>query len=267
MISKNVRYYIYLIKNIVNDKKYIGITCKSVHARWTGHVNHAKSGRGSALHAAIRKHGLDKFFVSELACCKNSNDACFMEKYFIKEFSSKGSGGYNMTDGGESSAGREKTASQREKEAKYWTAEARAAHSIKLSGVNNPMYGKVGHTRGKVLKRGIDSPNYGRHMKQDAKDKMSCSKRIKEMRRRLNSGLMMTRFIQSQSAKRISALIGNNNVKYKYVIMSVDGECSECLSIVEFSKSHKLDHSTMQKTFKNGKYHTGSRIVKKDRIR
>jgi group I intron endonuclease len=98
--------FIYLIVNLVNQKKYVGQTSKSVAGRWKDHVANAKSGLDFALYRAIRKYGASNFSIQELACCEVSllND---LEKQFIKSqgtLASLGSG-YNETLGGEGKSG------------------------------------------------------------------------------------------------------------------------------------------------------------------
>lgn len=94
---------IYLIKNTINGKCYIGQTTVSVQARWKYHI---KCGaRYSAIHHAIVKYGPDKFLFIELCSARNEEDLNFLEEYFIKLYDSCNSG-YNLTYGGDASRGK-----------------------------------------------------------------------------------------------------------------------------------------------------------------
>lgn len=93
-----MKYAIYVITNLVNSKQYVGIT-RNISARWTEH----KKARGGcpALHAAIKKHGIENFAFSHVADAFDGESAKMIEQILIKEKSTKVPFGYNMTDGGD----------------------------------------------------------------------------------------------------------------------------------------------------------------------
>lgn len=106
---------IYLIRNSVNGKGYVGQTIYSIAHRWSAHKNEAKGESLCALHCAIRKYGIEKFFVSEVAQCDLAlmND---LEKYFIEFYGTFHSQhGYNLTVGGEGALGYKHTLENIEK--------------------------------------------------------------------------------------------------------------------------------------------------------
>jgi group I intron endonuclease len=94
---------IYLIRNIINGKGYVGQTKLTVVARYKKHLENAKRGIDGALYRAMRKHGVENFSVIEIATCDRLllDD---LEKHYIKFFgtSTVSGHGYNMTDGGDS---------------------------------------------------------------------------------------------------------------------------------------------------------------------
>lgn len=94
---------IYLIRNGINGKGYVGQTKLTVSARYKKHLENVKRGIDGALYRAMRKHGVENFTVIEVATCDRLllDD---LEKHYIKFFgtSSKSGHGYNMTDGGDS---------------------------------------------------------------------------------------------------------------------------------------------------------------------
>lgn len=59
---------IYIIKNTVNDKVYIGQTTTTVHERFMAHMkpSTSKMRHTYKLYNAILKYGADKFYVETL---------------------------------------------------------------------------------------------------------------------------------------------------------------------------------------------------------
>lgn len=49
-------FVVYSIKNMINDKLYVGIT-NNVGARWNKHIYDAKHDSSCVIHRAIRKYG------------------------------------------------------------------------------------------------------------------------------------------------------------------------------------------------------------------
>lgn len=95
-------YAIYIITNTVNAKQYVGIT-KRLKVRWQQH----KSANGSApaLHAAIKKYGVENFAFTHFASAKDVDAAGDIERMLIKEHNTLSPNGYNLTTGGEGGKG------------------------------------------------------------------------------------------------------------------------------------------------------------------
>ncbi len=91
-------YAIYIITNILNAKQYVGIS-KQLAVRWGKHKNAA--GSAPALHAAIKKYGLDNFVFTHFADAFNFECAQDIERFLIKERNTMAPNGYNLTVGGE----------------------------------------------------------------------------------------------------------------------------------------------------------------------
>jgi group I intron endonuclease len=93
---------IYLVRNKLNGKLYIGLTAKTAAERWKEHCRNARRGIETHSYRAIRKHGADAFEVSTIGTCRTGErkDLEFLERFCIEV---KGSDrtGYNMTKGGE----------------------------------------------------------------------------------------------------------------------------------------------------------------------
>lgn len=101
--------YIYIIKNTINNKVYIGQTSQSLKTRFKGHIRDSKEidfekfdyKYKNKLYNAFRKYGEDKFYMELIEECDNDllNER---EIYYIKEYDSY-KNGYNSTVGGEGS--------------------------------------------------------------------------------------------------------------------------------------------------------------------
>lgn len=99
--------YIYLITNLINNKKYVGQTITTIEHRKNQHFSKQKDPHVKALYNAIQKYGKDNFSVEEI--CKVSNsvkenmqkELDEKEIYYIKKHNSLCSQhGYNMDKGG-----------------------------------------------------------------------------------------------------------------------------------------------------------------------
>ncbi len=94
--------YIYLIRNLVNGKGYVGQTSSSIEERFSEHVAASNRNCSNALYKAMRKYGIENFFISKVASCDSLllND---LEKHYIRfygTFAPTGHG-YNLTLGGD----------------------------------------------------------------------------------------------------------------------------------------------------------------------
>ncbi len=91
---------LYLITNVVNDKKYVGITTQGIRKRWMQHAQPSQR-NNRALYGAIRKYGEDSFTVELLAVAFTWETLCVLEVAVIAWFNTKVQHGYNMTNGGD----------------------------------------------------------------------------------------------------------------------------------------------------------------------
>lgn len=91
--------FIYIIKNTVNSKVYIGQTRTSVDQRWKEHLRHAQYG-DQVINRAMKKYGVDKFYIETLEIC----DISILDEreiYYIDLYDSADkSKGYNVSIGG-----------------------------------------------------------------------------------------------------------------------------------------------------------------------
>lgn len=91
--------FIYIIRNTINNKVYIGQTRTSVEQRWKEHLRHAQYGK-QIINRAMKKYGVDKFYIEMLEIC-NLEDLDYKEMYYIELYNSTDkSKGYNASIGG-----------------------------------------------------------------------------------------------------------------------------------------------------------------------
>ncbi len=101
--------YLYIITNLLNAKKYVGIT-NNPKIRW---YNHRNSNRRYAISNAIRKYGAENFEF-KVICVGLKTEILKLEQTTIKLLDTKAPNGYNLTEGGEGTWGR--TVSKEERE-------------------------------------------------------------------------------------------------------------------------------------------------------
>lgn len=91
--------YIYVIKNKVNDKIYIGQTGYTIKHRFNQHLLAARKGKfNTKLYVAMREIGIENFYVEEI-CCADVKDLPELEIKYIREYNTFYNG-YNSTFGG-----------------------------------------------------------------------------------------------------------------------------------------------------------------------
>ena len=101
--NKNSRLYcVYMHTNKLNNKKYIGITCRPVEVRW-------RDGKGYKLNrhfwSAIQKYGWDNFIHEILALNLSKEEAQKLEVELISVYNTTDENfGYNVSIGGEGGA-------------------------------------------------------------------------------------------------------------------------------------------------------------------
>ena len=93
-------YRVYLITNLVNDKKYVGITHNTIEHRFQEHLAKSRCKNSDwKLHRAIRKYGQDNFKLELLEDNVSKENIEERENYYINLYDSLNHG-YNMTVGG-----------------------------------------------------------------------------------------------------------------------------------------------------------------------
>lgn len=92
---------IYIIKNNINDKVYIGQTTMSIEDRFKNHIKKSTiKSRTYKIYNAFRKYGVDNFFIELLEDNIPIEDLDKKEIYYIEKYDSF-KNGYNSTKGGD----------------------------------------------------------------------------------------------------------------------------------------------------------------------
>lgn len=135
--------YIYMIKNLSNNKCYVGF-----HS--TNEIYDNYYGSGVYLGRAIKKYGEQNFIKGILEFCSIDNWES-KETYWINKMNTKYPNGYNLTNGGEGAVGIIVS-----DEAKLKMSKTRIERKI-AEGENNGMFGK--------------------HHSKESKDKLSATRK------------------------------------------------------------------------------------------
>ena len=93
------KYYVYYHRNIVNNKYYVGITCKKKpEYRWG---KNGKNYSDQILGKAIEKYGWNNFEHIIVCSDLSKEEACKIEKELIEKYNSRVPNGYNIESGGQ----------------------------------------------------------------------------------------------------------------------------------------------------------------------
>jgi len=190
---------VYCFTNLVNNKKYVGVTSQTLDGRWDRHIVCARNGSSYRFHQAIRKYGADAFESVVLEECSTSEEACALERTWIQLLGTKHYKlGYNMTDGGDGAPGREISEATREKHRQAQLGK-RHSEATKQKMRESHMNHKVSdETRKKLsdLKKGEnhhyygkpseDHPWFGRVHSEETRKKISESQKLRLAKRRMN---------------------------------------------------------------------------------
>jgi group I intron endonuclease len=165
-------FKIYLVRNQINNKIYIGQTSKTVEWRWSRHLIDCFK-LDLYFYRAIRKHGSENFVVKEIDQAETKQEANNLETFYIKLTQScSPKYGYNGTFGGD---GGLQTPEVRKK----------ISTNIKIA-----LADPVRRERKRELSGGENNPMFGRHQSEETKQKISTAntgrkrspERIEQMR-------------------------------------------------------------------------------------
>ena len=185
--SWELKCCIYCYTNKINNKKYIGQICRKNNNLKSRHNEHISNSYNSnrkydynmPFHNAIRKYGIENFEFEVLKICNNLDECNYWETYYIERFNTliSNNEGYNLSNGGSNGS---TLAGKTNEEISEWKNKISKTLTGKMSGENNPFYGKkhTEKTKEKMKKnhanfKGENNPLYGTHLSEERKQKMS----------------------------------------------------------------------------------------------
>ena len=184
-------YTVYMHKNKINKKIYIGQTSQDPKKRWDNGHGYETSPR---FFNAILKYGWDNFEHIIIEKNLSQEEANQLEIKLIKQYKTQNDEyGYNITSGGQNFFHSEETkrkigiANSKALKGKTHSSEWSKKMSEKFSGENNPFYGKhhSEETKKKISKSrkgkliGKNHPMYGKNHSQESLKKMSKNRQGK----------------------------------------------------------------------------------------
>lgn len=94
-------FSIYIIRNSVNGKMYVGQTTTSLRVRWSAHFADAKAGSRMPISLALLKYGRGSFEIWKIAEGQTQEELNALEIFFINFFNTRNEVfGYNLLPGG-----------------------------------------------------------------------------------------------------------------------------------------------------------------------
>ena len=204
-------WVIYMHRNKINGKVYIGQTCQDVKKRWKNGKGYFKK-TNTHFGNAIKKYGWDNFeHIILVDGIESLEVANALERYWIKQFNSV-CNGYNVSSGGslgspwDGKTEEEKdiyknkisatlSGSNHPNYGKELKQETKNKISIKVTGEKNGMYGKKGEQNPwygnchmdetkKILsekKKGEKNPWYNKHLTEEHKEKIKKGQNCKSI--------------------------------------------------------------------------------------
>lgn len=129
-------FTVYVIKNNINDKMYVGYTGRKLNQRLKAHFSCAKNNPKFRFHFAILKHGESNFYIEKLEeNLLTENDAKEREVFWIEILNSY-KNGYNGTKGGTGGWMISKLSKEKQEE---WLEKI----TNSVLGKNNPKYSGI----------------------------------------------------------------------------------------------------------------------------
>jgi len=129
---------IYVIRNRVNGKLYVGQTTQGVAYRWKGHIKGLGNGRTyHGLKGAMEKYGVENFSLDVLDTADTREGLDAKERAWIASLGSLVPGGYNLKDGGQEGSAYSAESRERNRQTqlgKKHTAESKAKMSAARKG-------------------------------------------------------------------------------------------------------------------------------------
>lgn len=175
---------IYLCTNIINQHMYVGQS-NNIERRWREHCSLLNI-KTSALEKAIQKYGKENFKLEVVCELEDDRELLHaMEEYYVWKYNTfKNRKHYNLTPGGDNTPMSVPEIVQKCSGENHWMSkypEKRAAFIERMSGINNPFYGKhhtnetkrkLSYIKKKLYQDPKNHPSYGKK-RLDTSNRMS----------------------------------------------------------------------------------------------
>ena len=131
--------FIYLIKNIINNKIYIG-ACSELYRRVKKHLDAVENNDERPLYQDMRLYGVDNFIFQIIEYCKNKKELWKREEYWVLFYKAnrnrfKKLDNYNLTDGGKGCKGLKWPESSKQKRSEEYTGRKLTKEHCKNIGI------------------------------------------------------------------------------------------------------------------------------------
>lgn len=234
---------IYLITNLINNKKYVGQTKQgNTFHRFLKEHTYVRDGDNTLFHNAIQKYGIENFSAIVIEDNILDEDIDAREIFYIDFYHSfyKYRQGYNMTKGGRGLLGYEPT-----EEAKRKTKERTIETWRKMKETNPERYARLCLNRSTALKGRLKSeqhkailselasqrigeknPFYGKHFSEQSKEKLreSKAKNLSKINAyHLDTGVLWKTFRFTTEAAEALGLGDTARVRIAYVCKAKKG--------------------------------------------
>ncbi len=180
---------VYLVRNLINDKKYIGKTIYKLEERKRGHKYETNRKSNKPFHNALRKYVFDVFEWEILFESDSEEILLRVEKIEILEYKTKTPNGYNLTDGGDGVSGATWKLSEetkrkigdanrgkvRTEEMKKRWSESHKGKTLPYSTVKKIANANRGKNRTEEFKQRMRMIHTGRIISKETRDKISTS--------------------------------------------------------------------------------------------
>lgn len=190
-------YYIYLIVNKVNFKTYVGQ--RKSNKKWN---EDSYMGSGKLLKLAQKKYGIENFEKFLIQYCSTKEEVNEAEKFWIKEYRSRGKAQYNIADGGQGGNLGEEVIKKRAEtlRGRHHSEEHKRKISEAKKGKHHPhseetkkkiseaVKGKKRKPHSDETKKKLSEAHKGKHHSEETRKKMS-KPRSEEIRKKISETL------------------------------------------------------------------------------
>lgn len=252
---------IYMARNIINNKMYIGKTVRTLTERKKGHYYDAFNHNSQThFHRALRKYGKESFVWSILHQCETEEELNESEIKLIDIYKTTDNG-YNMTQGGTGFASGSfnhnvldpKFGERNPFYGKKHTIKTKKTISEKSkqqtdqhfkSGKDNPMYGKFGNK----------NPFYGKHHTPETLSILS-DKGQQNTKSHFKTGTENPMFGKHLTDEHKQAL--SNASSKNWLITLPNGSQTTFKSLRKFAMQYNLNYNNVKHAKRKGKSYKG----------